>query len=171
MSDAERRLSHSEREAAIAALQAHLTAGRLDSSEYEDRAVRARQARTRADLAPLFTDLPQPGPRWDEDDSISATAPDQPGPGVAGPPRPATAAPVPGPAPERHGGLLPEPWGAWVMSLTPIAALVLFFGTGYHWQWFLAVPVAGLIVYGPEGRSGDRGGSRSARDRDRRRGR
>ena len=163
MSDADRRISTSEREAAIASLQAHLTAGRLDSGEYEDRSVQARQARTRGDLTPLFADLPQPGPRWDEEDAISASGP--------GPARPAAGtgpAPVPGSAPatpDRRGGLVPEPWGAWVMSLTPFAALLLFFGAGHHWQWFLAIPIVGLIVYGPEGQRGDRGRSRSDRDR------
>jgi hypothetical protein len=63
----------------------------------------------------------------------------------------------------RYGGLLPEPWGAWVMSLTPFAALILFFATGYHWQWFLIIPIAGLIVYGPDGRHGDRGRYRNRR--------
>lgn len=165
MSDAERRISTSEREAAIAALQAHLTAGRLDSGEYEDRAVLARQARIRADLGPLFADLPQPGPRWDEDDSISSAGPAPTRPAATTPEAATPAGPAAAATPVRHGGLLPEPWGAWVMSLTPFAALLLFFATGYHWQWFLAIPIAGLIVYGPEGRHGDRGGSRSARDR------
>jgi hypothetical protein len=155
MNDSERRVSTTERQAAIAALQAHLTAGRLDSGEYEDRSVQARQARVRGDLEGLFADLPEPGPLWDEADSISSGAGTHPGRPINDPsvnngpvtPQPATAASVP-----QRNGLVPEPWGAWVVSLTPFAALLLFFGAGHHWQWFLAIPIVGLLVYGPEGR-------------------
>jgi len=44
------------------------------------------------------------------------------------------------------------------MALTPFAALILFFVTG-SWLWFLAIPVMGILLYGPEGRrkSGRRG--------------
>jgi hypothetical protein len=38
-----------------------------------------------------------------------------------------------------------------IMALTPFAALVLFFTTGYHWMWFLMVPVMGILLYGPDG--------------------
>jgi hypothetical protein len=55
------------------------------------------------------------------------------------------------------------------MSLTPFAALLLFFATGYHWQWFLMIPVVGLIAYGPDGHHGHRSRDRDQR-RDRRRG-
>ncbi len=37
-----------------------------------------------------------------------------------------------------------------IMGLTPIVALVLFFLTR-SWMWFLAVPVVGVLVYGPHG--------------------
>jgi uncharacterized protein DUF1707 len=159
MDDAQRRVSTTERQEAIAALQVHLTAGRLDSGEYEERSVEARQARTRGELESLFADLPEPGPRWDEADTISAS----PVSDAGAPPRPPTA-PTPadtssaptGSAPERHGGLVPEPWAGWVMSLTPFAAVLLFFSTGHHWQWFLAIPIVAMIVYGPEGKHGRR---------------
>ncbi len=35
-----------------------------------------------------------------------------------------------------------------VMGLAPIAAFVLFLLTG-SWLWFLAIPVVGVLVYGP----------------------
>jgi hypothetical protein len=137
VSDAAERIGNGEREAAIAALKTHQGEGRLDSREYEDRALRARQSRTWADLDPLFADLPEPRPH----------------PGAAGrlpsssiPP--ATSQPVSG-----YSGLLPEPWAAWAMSLTPFAALILFFVTG-SWLWFLAIPIAGIVIYGPDGKDG-----------------
>jgi hypothetical protein len=52
------RIGTAEREAAVAALAEHLAAGRLDAGEYENRMTRAAAARSRADLRPLFADLP-----------------------------------------------------------------------------------------------------------------
>jgi hypothetical protein len=159
MSDEAQRIGNGEREAAVAALQVHRTAGRLDSTEYEERSVQANQARTWADLTPLFADLPEPHPR--------------PGATPAGTPLTSTASMPTQPEPpataslptQRPGtGLVSEPWAAWIMALTPFVVLLLFFVTGDHWEWFLAIPIVGLIVYGPKNRDRDR-------NRDRRRNR
>jgi hypothetical protein len=172
MSDGARRIGDSEREAAVAALQVHRSAGRLESSEYEERSIQARQARTRADLDPLFADLPQPWPALNGEETPGAPVPSSSGGSSSRSSTPAVPAPVPYPAtspvpePQRYSGLVPEPWGAWVMSLTPFAALILFFATGYRWQWFLIIPIAGLIVYGPGGKHGGHGHGRD-RNRDR----
>jgi hypothetical protein len=56
------RIGATERDAAIAAIGEHLGAGRLDLYEYERRVGAAAQARTYADLRPLFADLPPPHP-------------------------------------------------------------------------------------------------------------
>ncbi len=56
------RIGHDERHAAIAALDEHLAAGRLDAEEYGERMAAASLARTRDELDPLFDDLPQPRP-------------------------------------------------------------------------------------------------------------
>lgn len=56
------RISAAERDAAVAAIGEHLAAGRLELDEYERRVNAATQARTYADLRPLFVDLPQPHP-------------------------------------------------------------------------------------------------------------
>ena len=53
------RVSDADRDRAIAELSEHYQAGRLTAEEFEDRAGRALQARTTADLADLFTDLPR----------------------------------------------------------------------------------------------------------------
>lgn len=133
----DQRIGAEERDSAVRALQAHYTAGRLTPEEYEDRSVAASKARTWADVAPLFADLPEPRPMPVTVDLRRAVAE---------------------PAPQ---GLLPMSDRAreTVMALTPFVALVLFFVTDFTWLWFLAIPVVGIVLYGP-----DRG-----RDRHRRR--
>ena len=39
-----------------------------------------------------------------------------------------------------------------IMALTPLVALILFFVTDLTWFWFLAIPIVGIVLYGPEGR-------------------
>jgi len=56
------RVSDADRDQAISELSEHFQAGRLSTEEFEDRSGRALQARTRADLAALFTDLPRAKP-------------------------------------------------------------------------------------------------------------
>ena len=56
------RIGIAEREAAVTALGEHFAAGRLDPGEYETRVEAATAARSRADLLPLFADLPGPHP-------------------------------------------------------------------------------------------------------------
>ncbi|MCK0091149.1 DUF1707 domain-containing protein [Rhodococcus sp. F64268] len=52
------RIGTAEREEAIALLGEHFAAGRLSLVEFDDRVALATQAVTRADLVPLFSDLP-----------------------------------------------------------------------------------------------------------------
>jgi Domain of unknown function (DUF1707) len=56
------RLSDADRDRAAAELGEHFQAGRLTADELDDRVGRALQARTAADLAPLFADLPAKPP-------------------------------------------------------------------------------------------------------------
>ncbi|HVN13957.1 MAG TPA: DUF1707 domain-containing protein [Kineosporiaceae bacterium] len=129
------RIGSAERDAVVAALQAHYQAGRLTPEEYEDRSVRASKAMTWEEIAPLFADLPEPRPA-----PVAATLA-------------ATTAP---PAPQ---GLLPMPDRArdTIMSLTPLVALLLFFVT-HTWLWFLAIPIVAILLYGS-----DRGSDRRRR--------
>jgi hypothetical protein len=53
------RVGTAEREQAIAALGGHFAAGRIDVGEYEERCGAASTARTQAELAALFDDLPE----------------------------------------------------------------------------------------------------------------
>ncbi|MGI8459400.1 MAG: DUF1707 SHOCT-like domain-containing protein [Propionibacteriaceae bacterium] len=76
------RIGDAERDAAVAALQDHHVAGRLDRNEFEERMAAALAARTRDDLHPLFVDLPRP--------TAAATSPQA---AVAVAPTPAVPAP------------------------------------------------------------------------------
>ena len=54
------RISDSDRERAMADLALHYADGRLEHEEYDERLDAIWTARTRADLAVLFSDLPRP---------------------------------------------------------------------------------------------------------------
>src|SRR5881227_1245225 len=56
------RLSDAEREEAIEVLSEHVRTGRLDLDEYGTRSAKVTAAKTRTELAPLFSDLPAPRP-------------------------------------------------------------------------------------------------------------
>lgn len=53
------RIGDAERQAAVDALSEHFVAGRLNDAEFNERMDAAMQARTAADLWPLFSDLPR----------------------------------------------------------------------------------------------------------------
>jgi hypothetical protein len=129
------RIGATERDAAVAALDAHREAGRLSSAEYEDRSVRAGSASNWADLDALFADLPEPHPR------PGSLAP------AAGLPAPAGDG-----APARRGdGLVPDRWAGRIVALAPLVAIVLFFSTG-SWVWFLLIPAVSILVWGGKDR-------------------
>jgi hypothetical protein len=58
------RIGTQEREDAVRALGEHFADGRMPVDEYEERVGTALEARTRADLRPLFADLPAPYPAF-----------------------------------------------------------------------------------------------------------
>lgn len=62
MGQADVRVSDAERFAALSALGEHLSTGRLDIAEYDERCGLATLARTRGQLEALFYDLPTPHP-------------------------------------------------------------------------------------------------------------
>ncbi|WP_433195135.1 DUF1707 SHOCT-like domain-containing protein [Nocardia sp. CA-107356] len=75
-------------------------------------------------------------------------------------PEPARAAAVPA---KRNSGFLDE-WPERLMAVIPILAVILFFVTG-SWLWFLAIPLAGALLFS------DRHEHRHRGRRQRRRGR
>ncbi len=127
------RIGAAERDEAVEALRTHLEAGRLTPEEYEDRSVTASRARMLGELAPLFADLPEPRPA------------------------PVVTALAEAGSPVRSGGLrgLSEGVRERVMALMPFVALLLFFRTGV-WLWFLAIPVAGILLYGKDRKRHDK---------------
>jgi hypothetical protein len=143
------RLSDAEREEAVSHLASAHAEGRLTPTEFADRSSSARAAVTRADLAPLFADLPSAGP--------GALAPPAPPPPPVSEP-PMAWAPVPQPTEPmgRRSRALGGRIGDTVMALSPFVALLLFFGFGFwtpngfawSWLWFFLIPITGIIIYG-----------------------
>src|ERR1700720_2678996 len=60
-SDQHLRVSDAERQVVTDRLSEHFADGRLDQAEFDDRVGRAMNAKTRADLSGLFSDLPETG--------------------------------------------------------------------------------------------------------------
>ncbi|MEV1128327.1 DUF1707 domain-containing protein [Agromyces sp. NPDC049794] len=149
------RLSDAERDEAVGALVAARTEGRLTEPEYQERASAVRRAVTRGDLVPLFADLPDSAPP--EQQLPQPTAP------VPGPPPAAVAPPITGYdgaaayREPRRSKALGGRVGDTIMALVPFLAVGLFFLFGFYvsfawsWLWFLAIPVAAIIIYGPGG--------------------
>ena len=126
------RVSDADRDRAIAELSEHYQAGRLTTEEFEDRTGRALQARTSADLAALFTDLPR---RQAPVTSAAASAP-----ASAGRSWPARVPVVP------------------FAILAVVAVLALLGGHPFHFAWLpaVAIIVVRLLVGGRGRRRCDR---------------
>jgi hypothetical protein len=133
------RIGNAERDAAVSALGEHLSSGRLEMSEYEERCGLAAAARTRSQLEELFTDLPAPHP-----DLSSATWPTTQLITKAGhlvPKSKAKQELVKTPASSVFEVLA----GMCVVAGIPAAILLtVFLGA---WWMFIAVP-AGVILFG-----------------------
>jgi hypothetical protein len=128
------RVSDADRDRAIAELSEHYQAGRLTTEEFEDRTGRALAARTSADLAALFTDLPRRQA-----------------------PVTSAAAPLTSPAPASPG----RSWPArvpvvLVVILAVVAMLALLGGHPFHFAWLPAVAfiVVRFLVGGGRRRRG-----------------
>lgn len=153
------RISDAEREEAIAALLQAQGEGRLTPDEVAERAAQVREARRRAELAPIFHDLPLAGPSpygspgagqqltgGISDAPSGSVAPPSSSPGWQDP------SPSYGVAPRVSGGGLTPAARSAIMRVTPLVATVAFFTFGFlggfRWSWmfFLAVPIVGVIL-------------------------
>ncbi|MGW0044482.1 DUF1707 SHOCT-like domain-containing protein [Rhodococcus sp. NPDC003348] len=114
------RIGTAEREQALEQLSRHFSDGRLSVTEFDERSGLITAATTRGQLEQVFADLPTP------------TA--------------ATAAPADASTPDRR--FSPD-WQGRIMALIPLVALLLFFVTG-SWLWFLAIPAAGILLFGTD---------------------
>jgi hypothetical protein len=137
MATADIRVSNEERDAAVTTLGVHLTTGRLELAEYEERCGRAIAATTRGELEALFTDLPAPHP-----DLSSASPPGQliqkAGQLVSAPTRGKKTELVATPAStalEMVAGI------AFVFGIPAAILLTIFLG-----QWWVFIPVAFVIM-------------------------
>jgi hypothetical protein len=110
------RISDADRDRAIAELSEQFQAGRLTTEELEDRTALALQARTAADLAPLFADLPRHDPA------------------------PAGATPAPAPAGSHVPARVP------VVGIVIIAVVVLSGLLSGHPGLIALVPILALII-------------------------
>jgi hypothetical protein len=122
MSDVPQRIGDAERDRAVQELQAHHAAGRLDLAEFDERMQAALQARTNADLVPLFRDLPS------TDFSAQALAL----PSYGEPPAPAPRAHAPETSLQRGAKVL-------IGLMWPLA-LIINFAFGWEWWWLFIVP-------------------------------
>jgi hypothetical protein len=111
------RISDADREVALAALGEHMSAGRLDIDEYGERSAKVTAAKTRGELAGIFTDLPEPHVNFSPPPVKSVTAPTPPGE-LTWSDRPLNQ--------RVAAGLVPLLW---------VAGFALFFTVG-GWWWF-----------------------------------
>ena len=135
MGQADIRTSNTERDEAVTALGVHLSTGRLEMDEYEERCGLAAVARTRGDLEALFTDLPAPHP-----DLSSATPVQivQRTGQLVGPPRKRDKELVETPASKAFEVVAGM---AFIIGLPAAILLTIFLG-----QWWVFIPVGVVLM-------------------------
>ena len=133
------RIGNAERKAAMQALDEHLAEGRLSVQEYADRSAAAANAVVAADLATLFTDLPEPHPQ------LPGALRDPP------PTAPLPVTPPPGEVARPKGWALAE-WGPRVVPIVVVLAIGLFLVTRQG-VVFLLIPLV-AILFGMSRRRG-----------------
>ena len=125
------RIGDRERNSALEALGEHMTEGRIDLDEYGDRSAKVTVARTTADLAALFSDLPAPHP----------VLPGSGGSAVAVPHDSRTVAQI------VDSRSVAQKMMAAAVPLAGIVALVLFFA--FHLSfWIFLLPAAFAVIGG-----------------------
>lgn len=120
--DSDKRIGDAERDAAVESLREHHVAGRLTPDEFTERMEAALQARTRADLDPLFADLPE-----------TATTPPQ-----------AQGAEMETARRDRQPARTGSGYHRLVGILSAIAwpaALIFNFATAWNWWWVILIPM------------------------------
>jgi hypothetical protein len=161
MPESHLRASDADRAAVADVLGAHMSAGRLDVAEYDERLARAYAARTYGELDELTTDLPTPAP------------------GVVDRPAPSGAHPAPAPA-ETHGmsacgswtggSSLRAAWTSWATTAAIVISiwLVTSMASGWIYPWPIWVIGPWGVVLLVQSLTGSRD---AGRDRSRDRGR
>jgi len=134
------RIGDAERDRAADYLREHMSVGRLSQEEFDERVTAALQARTAADLEPLFSDLPAPKPGQDE-----AVAGGSPWPSYQPPANPAASSTALA-MPSSHSANL---WGtiagvSWVLWMVPN------FIFGWHLWWLVFIPIVISSIAGQQ---------------------
>jgi hypothetical protein len=124
------RIGDRERDRAVECLREHVTAGRLDQTEFEQRIEAALTARFAADLDPLFIDLPAPRP-----DLPTARSQRESAPTVAPEPKPSVVLTQ---QPTRPPGL--AAWRA-LTTVVWVAAIVACIASGWHLWFLMLIPL------------------------------
>lgn len=129
------RIGTAEREDATRALGEHFAQGRLEIDEYESRVSAALTAATRADMRPLFADLPEPHPYFL-----------RPPPAFTAQPPPYAMAPMPMPYhPAQYvQPVLPPSHKSKVVA--GVLQIVLPFGVGRFYTGHVGMAIAQLLV-------------------------
>jgi hypothetical protein len=143
-SSAEPRIGDADRDRAVGYLQEHLAQGRLDAAEFDERMGQALRARTASELAPLFSDLPQPKPGQELTPAAGFTAPPwQAGQSVTPSP---PAAPTPAFEPEPPRALIAISGVIWPLTVLAIT-FIPWLGWGNYW-WLIFIPMIISSVVG-----------------------
>lgn len=128
------RIGDAERDRAADYLREHMSVGRLTQEEFDERLTAALQARTAADLEPLFSDLPAPKPGQEIAPTGSTVWPVYQAPASSPATRPLPAAsPMPNSTVANAltiaSGIA---WPAW---------LLFCFAFGWNFWWLVFIPV------------------------------
>ncbi len=150
----EPRIGDADRDQAVDYLREHLSQGRLDSLEFDERMSQALEAKTSAELVPLFADLPDPRPS-------TAVAPLP----YEAPPWQRQSAPVAATAhvPSHTVAPVPKGWNSGLAIASSIAwpatiLLITFvLGWGQFW-WLVFIPIVLSSVLGKDRQSNRRHG-------------
>ncbi len=136
------RIGDAERDRAADYLREHMSVGRLTQEEFDERVTAALQARTAADLEPLFDDLPAPKPG--QEVAVAGSAPwpvYQPPAGQAAAPPPAALAMPSGASSNMWSMIAGISWVLWVIPN---------FVFGWHLWWLVFIPIVLSSIAGQQ---------------------
>lgn len=129
------RIGDAERDRAADYLREHMSVGRLSQDEFDERVTAALQARTAADLEPLFSDLPAPRPG--QDVAVAGGAPWPTYQPLAGP---VTPPPTSGAALTMPSSDSANMWGA-IAAVSWVVWMIPNFIFGWHLWWLVFIPI------------------------------
>ena len=134
------RIGDAERDRAADYLREHMSVGRLSQEEFDERVTAALQARTAADLEPLFGDLPAPRPGQDVAVAGSAPWPTYQPPASSVTPPAALAMPSSSSA-NLWSMIAGISWVVWVVPN---------FVFGWHLWWLVFIPIVLSSIAGQQ---------------------